>query len=82
MDVLSLALQLKKTSAIYVLIDFIRFLYVFNGFGGPGLVPLDPDQNSVQIPIINVSVALVWTPLVPKMLFWGKSAQKRCVFCI
>ena len=33
---------------------------------------MDPDRNSVQNPVINVSGALVWTPFVQTNMFLEK----------
>ena len=44
----------------------IYFLFDFWGFGGPGLVPLDPGQNSVQNRGIGAPRALMATPFMAK----------------
>ena len=40
------------------------FLIYFWGFGGPGLVPLDPARNSLQNPGINAPRALTAAPFM------------------
>ncbi len=41
--------------------EILIFVLPMFGSGVPGLVPLDPDHNSVQFLGVNASGALIWS---------------------
>ena len=53
------------------------FCWIFD----PGLVPLDPDRNSVHNGGVLASGTLIWTALVPKTKVQRTYISKKYCFC-